>query len=128
MHKHKENIPAPTRDSRPWRLAINLRMLKTLVMDFLVFKPEFSRRLNRIFFSTSSRLSRNFHGRLAGLAQIAAGGRLSRRLRRLHTGSKFKKVKRLQNYREDETGGRDRERYSDERVDPGGWMMSNRRM
>ena len=27
---------------------------------------------------------------------------------------------RLQNFREDETGGRDRERYDDERVDPGG--------
>src|SRR6218665_2476850 len=58
-------------------------MLKTLVMDFLVFKPEFSRRLSRIFFSASSRLSRNFRGRLAGLAQIAAAGRLSRRLRGL---------------------------------------------
>src|SRR6218665_3387772 len=58
-------------------------MLKTLVMDFLAFKPEFSRRLSRIFFSASSRLSRNFHGRLAGLAQIAAAGRLSRRLRGL---------------------------------------------
>jgi len=55
-------------------MAINLRMLKTLVMDFLVFKPEFSRRLSRIFFSASSRLSWNFRGRLAGLAQIAAGG------------------------------------------------------
>src|SRR6218665_4075987 len=58
-------------------------MLKTLVMDFLAFKPEFSRRLSRIFFSASSRLSRNFRGRLAGLAQIAAAGRLSRRLRGL---------------------------------------------
>src|SRR6218665_2216620 len=58
-------------------------MLKTLVMDFLAFKPEFSRRLSRIFFSASSRLSRNFCGRLAGLAQIAAAGRLSRRLRGL---------------------------------------------
>jgi len=28
----------------------------------------------------------------------------------------------LQNFREDETGGRDRERYDDERV--GGWMVS----
>src|SRR6218665_1537189 len=55
-------------------------MLKTLVMDFIAFKPEFSRRLSRIFFSASSRLSRNFRGRVAGLAQIAAGGRLSRRL------------------------------------------------
>src|SRR6218665_3389199 len=52
-------------------------------MDFLVFKPLFSRRLSRIFFSASSRLSRNFRGRLAGSAQIAAGGRLSRRLRGL---------------------------------------------
>src|SRR6218665_1854170 len=58
-------------------------MLKTLVMDFLAFKPEFSRRLSRIFFSASSRLSRNFRGRLAGLAQIEAAGRLSRRLRGL---------------------------------------------
>src|SRR6218665_1808849 len=58
-------------------------MLITLVMDFLAFKPEFSRRLSRIFFSASSRLSRNFRGRLAGLAQIAAAGRLSRRLRGL---------------------------------------------
>src|SRR6218665_1662827 len=59
-------------------------MLKTLVMDFLAFKPEFSRRLSRLFFSASSRLSRNFRGRLAGLAQIAAAGRLSRRLRALY--------------------------------------------
>src|SRR6218665_1450029 len=58
-------------------------MLITLVMDFLAFKPEFSRRLSRIFFSASSRLSRNFRDRLAGLAQIAAAGRLSRRLRGL---------------------------------------------
>ena len=48
-----------------------------------MFKPEFSRRLSRIFFSASSRLSRNFCGRLTDLAQIAAGGRLSRRLRGL---------------------------------------------
>jgi len=65
------------------RLAHNLRMLKTLVMDVLVFKPQFSRRLSRIFFSASLRLSRNFRGRLAGLVEIAAGGRLSRRLRGL---------------------------------------------
>jgi len=58
-------------------------MLKTLVIDFLVFKPQFSRRFSRVFFSASSRLSRNFRGRLAGLAQIAATGRLSRRLRGL---------------------------------------------
>src|SRR6218665_3541325 len=64
-------------------VAINLRTLKTLVIDFLVFKPQFSRRLSRVFFSASSRLSRNFRGRLAGLAQIAAAGRLSRRLRGL---------------------------------------------
>src|SRR6218665_1884032 len=64
-------------------VAINLRMLKTLVIDFLVFKPQFSRRLSRVYFSASSRLSRNFRGRLAGLAQIAAAGRLSRRLRGL---------------------------------------------
>ena len=46
-------------------------------------KLQFSRRLIRIVFSASLRLSRNFRGRLAGLAQIAAGGRLSRRLRGL---------------------------------------------
>ena len=34
-------------------------------------------------------------------------------------------MERLQNFREDETGGRDRERYSDERVNPNGWMKSN---
>src|SRR6218665_3667071 len=62
-------------------------MLKTLVMDVLVFKPQFSQRLSRIFFSASLRLSRNFRGRLAGLAQIAAGGRLSRRLRGLYAQS-----------------------------------------
>ena len=45
-----------------------------------MIKPHFSRRLSRLFFSTGSRLSRIFCGRLAGLAQIAAGGRLSRRL------------------------------------------------
>src|SRR6218665_6602 len=88
IHKHKENITARTRDSKAglgdWRL-INLRMLKTLVMDFLVFKQEFSRRLSRIFFSASSRLSRNFRGRLAGLVQIATDGRLSRRLRGLRS-------------------------------------------
>src|SRR6218665_2402446 len=86
IHKYKENITAPTRDGkarRPWRLTINLRMLKTLVMHFLAFKPEFSRRLSRIFFSASSRLSRNFRGRLAGLEKMAAAGRLSRRLRGL---------------------------------------------
>ena len=56
-------------------------------MDFLALKPEFSRRLSRIFFSASSRLSRNFRGRLAGLAEIAAAGRLSRRLRGLESPS-----------------------------------------
>src|SRR6218665_3341608 len=76
IHKHKENLTAPTRD---WRITLGNR----LVMDFLVFKPQFSRRLSRIFFSVSLRLSRNFHGRLAGLSQIAAGGRLSRWLRGL---------------------------------------------
>src|SRR6218665_284997 len=45
---------------------------------FLVFKPEFSRRLSRIFFSAGSRLSRNFRGRLS-----TNRGRLSRRLRGL---------------------------------------------
>jgi len=34
----------------------------------------------------------------------------------------------LQNFREDENRGRDGESYSDERVDPGGWMVSNWRM
>src|SRR6218665_2840901 len=71
-------------------------MLKTLVMDFLAFKPEFSRRLSRIFFSASSRLSRNFHGRLAGLAQIAAAGRLSRRLKGLKIGNLCSCFSRLQ--------------------------------
>jgi len=64
-------------------VAINLRMLKTLVMNFLVFKPQFSRHLSRIFFSASLQLSQNFCGQLGGLAQIAAGGQLSRRLRGL---------------------------------------------
>jgi len=27
------------------------------------------------------------------------------------------------NFKEDETGGRDKERYDDERVDPGGWVV-----
>src|SRR6218665_2360390 len=79
----KDNSADEGWQSRPWRLTINLKMLKTLVTDFLVFKTEFSRRLSRIFFSASSRLSRNFRGRLVGLAQIAAAGRLSRRLRGL---------------------------------------------
>ena len=35
---------------------------------------------------------------------------------------------RLQNFKEDETGGRDKERYNDERVDPGGWMVRSWRM
>ena len=47
---------------------------------FSVIKPHFSRRISRLLFSAGSRLSRNFRGRLAGLAQIAAGGRISRRL------------------------------------------------
>ena len=29
----------------------------------------------------------------------------------------------MQNFREEETGGRDRERYDDERVDLDGWIM-----
>jgi len=29
----------------------------------------------------------------------------------------------LQNFKEDETGGRDKERYDEERVDPGDWMV-----
>src|SRR6218665_3580834 len=69
-------------------VTINLRMLKTSVIDFLVFKPQVSLRLSRVFFSASSRLSRNFRSRLAGLAQIASADRLSRRLRRL-TSSMF---------------------------------------
>src|SRR6218665_2279872 len=64
-------------------------MPKTLVIDFLVFKPQFSRRFSRVFFSASSRLSRNFRGRLAGLAQIAVAGRISRRLRGLLIVEKF---------------------------------------
>src|SRR6218665_3375416 len=55
-----------------------LQMLKTVIMDFSVIKPQFSRRLSRIFFSAGSQLSRIFRGRLAGLAQIAASGRLDR--------------------------------------------------
>ena len=43
-------------------------------MDFSVIKLRFSRWLSRLFFSTGSRLSRIFRGRLAGLAQIVAGG------------------------------------------------------
>src|SRR6218665_3073175 len=80
IHKHttKHNSADERWQIRPWRLAINPRMLKTLVMDVLVFKPQFSPRLSRIFFSASSRLSRNFRGRLAGLAQIPAGGRPTR--------------------------------------------------
>src|SRR6218665_581443 len=57
-----------------------LQMLKTVIMGFSVIKPHFSRRLSRLFFSAGSRLSRIFCGRLTGLAQFAAGGRLSRRL------------------------------------------------
>jgi len=37
-------------------------------------------------------------------------------------------MERLQNFREDETGDRDRERYSDGREDPGGWTVSNWRI
>ena len=33
-------------------------------------------------------------------------------------------MERLQNFREDETGGRDREGYDDEQVDPASWMVS----
>jgi len=54
-------------------------MLKTLVKDFLEFEPNFLGGLAEYF----SRLSRNFRSQLAGLEQIAAGGRLSRRLRGL---------------------------------------------
>ena len=39
--KYKENITARTRDNKASRG--DWRMLKTLIMDFLVFKPEFSR-------------------------------------------------------------------------------------
>src|SRR6218665_3544568 len=61
-------------------VANSLHMLKTVIMDFSVIKPHFSRRLSRLFFSASSRLSHIFHDRPAGLAQISADGRLSRRL------------------------------------------------
>jgi len=61
-------------------VANSLKMLKTVIMDFSEIKPHFSRRLSRLFYSAGSRLSRIFHGRLAGLAQIAAGSWLSRRL------------------------------------------------
>ena len=50
-----------------------------------MIKPHFYRRLSQLFLSAGSRLSRIFRGRLAGLAQIAAGGRLSRRLGGLYT-------------------------------------------
>src|SRR6218665_1822656 len=56
-------------------------------MDFLVFKPQFSRRLSRIFFSASSGLSRNFRGRLS-----TNRGRLSRRLIKLHRAGYSHKV------------------------------------
>src|SRR6218665_2266622 len=55
----------------------------------LVFKPQFSRRLSRVFFSASSRLSRNFRGQLAGLAQIAAARRLSQPLMGLFSDISF---------------------------------------
>src|SRR6218665_2435655 len=72
----------------------SLQMLKTVIMDFTVIKPHFSWRLSRLFFSASSRLSRIFRGRLAGLAQIAAGGRLSRRLRGLaNTPKRYRQLR-----------------------------------
>ena len=39
-----------------------------------------------------------------------------------------KAKERLQNFKEDETGGRDKEIYGDARVDPGGWMVRSWRM
>src|SRR6218665_2081703 len=76
-------MTAPTRDDQAGRGDWRITLGKRLIVDFSVFKPQFSRRLSRIFFSASPRPSRNFRGRLAGLAQIGAGGRLSRRLRGL---------------------------------------------
>src|SRR6218665_214995 len=67
-------------------------MLKTVIFDFSVIKPHFSRRLSRLFFSAVSRLSRIFRGRLAGVAEIAAGGRLSRRPGGLATGVNFSEI------------------------------------
>ena len=61
-------------------VANSLQMLKTVIMNFSVIKPHFSRRLSRSFFAAGSRLSRICRGRLAGLAEIAAGCRLRRRL------------------------------------------------
>jgi len=58
----------------------SLQMLNAAIINFSVIKPHFPRRLSRLFFSAGSRLSRIFRGQLAGLAQITAGGRLSRRL------------------------------------------------
>ena len=59
-------------------VANSSQMLKTVIMDFSVIKPHFSRRLSRLIFSAGSRLSCIFCGRLACLAQITAVG--SRRL------------------------------------------------
>src|SRR6218665_2963828 len=55
-----------------------MQMLKTVIMDFSVIKAHFSLGLSRLFLSAGSQLSRIFFGRLSGLTQIAAGGRLSR--------------------------------------------------
>jgi len=61
-------------------VANSLQMLKTVIMDFSLIKLHFSRRLSRSFSAAGLRLSHIFRGRLASLAQIAAGGRLSRRV------------------------------------------------
>src|SRR6218665_1646721 len=69
-------------------VANSLQMLKTVIMDFSVIKPHFSWWLSRLLFSAGSWLSRIFRGRLASLAQIAAGSRLSRRFGGLYLGNK----------------------------------------
>src|SRR6218665_3923687 len=53
----------------------SLHCVESCNNGFSVIKPHFSRRLSRFIFSAGSGLSRLFLRRLAGLAQIAAGGR-----------------------------------------------------
>src|SRR6218665_1190907 len=66
-------------------VANSLQMLKTVIMDFSVIKPHFSRRLSRLFFSASSRLSRIFHNRPASLAQGTANMGVANSLQMLKT-------------------------------------------
>ena len=46
-------------------VANSLQMLKTVIMDFSVIKPHFSRRLSQLFFSAGSQLSHIFRGVLS---------------------------------------------------------------